>query len=151
MASIGPSLPPHLAKRKRTPDDDNETSADSPPTKIRASESARTNEDEVDLDSDSDDGYGPSAPKPVARPSSIGPAPPPSKSIGPSLPTKVDGNSLHKDEEVIGPSAPLPPATSTAKRSIGPSTARTQAFPRPCATTSKPFRKATRRLRLRLR
>lgn len=105
-------MPPHLAKRKRTAadDDDNDTSTDSPPTKIRASENARTNQDEAELDSDSDDGYGPPAPKPVVRPSSI----------GPSLPKNTDGNSIDEEEQTISPSAPLPPTTNTAKRSIGP-------------------------------
>ncbi len=120
MASIGPALPPRLAKRKRTPDD--EASTDSPPTKIRASESARTNEDEVDLESDSDDGYGPSAPKPVSHRPSIGPTPLPAASAGPSLPLKiadeitVDG----EDDKTIGPAAPLPPTTHATKRPVGP-------------------------------
>ncbi|KAI1119253.1 hypothetical protein F5Y14DRAFT_397166 [Nemania sp. NC0429] len=94
MASIGPSLPPHLAKRKRTPED--ESSSDSPPAKIRASESAQINRDEIGLesDSDSDDGYGPSAPVvPTTR-----------QSIGPSLPPS------------IGPTPPPPPTVSTQPR-----------------------------------
>ncbi|KAK5630646.1 hypothetical protein RRF57_006361 [Xylaria bambusicola] len=121
MASIGPALPPHLAKRKRTPDDDDETSTDSPASKIRVSESTQTNEDEVELDSDSDDGYGPPAPKPLSRPSSIGPAPPSSTSPGSSLPQKnTNGNRFRESEKTIGPSAPLPPPTHTTKHSIGP-------------------------------
>src|SRR4051794_12654100 len=57
MSSIGPQLPPHLQKRKRTPDDD--ASPDSPPSKAMRP----TNSDEIALDDDSssDDGYGPSA------------------------------------------------------------------------------------------
>ncbi|KAI8623735.1 hypothetical protein F5Y19DRAFT_348418 [Xylariaceae sp. FL1651] len=125
MASIGPSLPSHLAKRKRTPDD--ETSIDSPPSKIRAAESAQVNNNEIELESDSDDGYGPSAPNPVARPSigpsvpSIGPTPPPAASVGPSLPPQnTDEVPLDSDDdEDIGPSPP-PRSTDTAKRSIGP-------------------------------
>ncbi|KAI1815217.1 hypothetical protein GGS20DRAFT_354706 [Poronia punctata] len=83
MASIGPTLPPHLAKRKRTPDDE-ASEDDTPPTKMHAPESAHNSNDkhnteEIDLESsDSDDGYGPPAPKQI-----VGPAPPP---IGPSLP-----------------------------------------------------------------
>ncbi|KAI0521518.1 hypothetical protein F5B22DRAFT_595222 [Xylaria bambusicola] len=120
MASIGPALPPQLAKRKRTPDDE-ETSTDSPASKIRVSESTRTNEDEVELDSDSDDGYGPPAPKAISRPSSIGPAPPPSTSAGPSLSEKNTSSTSPKSEEkTTGPSAPLPPTTHTTNRSIGP-------------------------------
>ncbi|KAI3324555.1 hypothetical protein HD806DRAFT_48669 [Xylariaceae sp. AK1471] len=116
MASIGPTLPPHLAKRKRTPDD--EASSDSPPTKIRASESAQANKDEIELESDSDDGYGPSAPRPMVRPS-IGPPLPPATLSGPSLPQRnADEN---QDNESISPSA-TPPSqtTNTTKRSIGP-------------------------------
>ncbi|KAI0096652.1 hypothetical protein GGR51DRAFT_542944 [Nemania sp. FL0031] len=129
MASIGPTLPPHLAKRKRTPDD--EASADSPPSKIRASETAQTNKDEIELESDSDDGYGPSIPASTTRPSigpslpsSIGPAPPPAPSVGPSLPLKntdeIDVDS--EDDEAPGPlPPPPPPATRTTTRpSIGP-------------------------------
>ncbi|KAI0533811.1 hypothetical protein GGR58DRAFT_485226 [Xylaria digitata] len=116
MASIGPTLPPHLAKRKRTPD---EASTGSPPTKIRASESAQTNKDEIELESDSDDGYGSSAPKPTT---SIGPTLPPVISAGPSPPQKnADEIALDsEDDEIIGPSAPLPPTTNSIRRSIGP-------------------------------
>ncbi|RWA13682.1 hypothetical protein EKO27_g1408 [Xylaria grammica] len=122
MASIGPTLPPHLAKRKRTPDDEAPTG--SPPAKIRASESAQTNKDEIELESesDSDDGYGPPAPKSTTRRPSIGPTAPPATSAGPSLPQKnaeevaLDG----EDDEVIGPSAPLPSNKNNTRRPIGP-------------------------------
>ncbi|KAF2969919.1 hypothetical protein GQX73_g3655 [Xylaria multiplex] len=117
MASIGPTLPPHLAKRKRTPDD--EASTGSPPTKIRASESTQTNKDEIELESNSDDGYGPSAPKPTA---SIGPTLPLVIPAGPSLPqNNADEIALDsEDDETIGPSAPLPPTTNSTRPSIGP-------------------------------
>ncbi|KAI1421381.1 hypothetical protein F5Y12DRAFT_33383 [Xylaria sp. FL1777] len=120
MASIGPTLPPHLAKRKRTPDD--ESTTDSPPNKIRVSESARTNEDEVELESDSDDGYGPPAPKPTSRPASIGPALPPAAPARPNLPRKNSDEIPLDDEDdrTIGPSAPSPPPTHTSKGSVGP-------------------------------
>ncbi|KAI1314223.1 hypothetical protein F5Y03DRAFT_381016 [Xylaria venustula] len=110
MASIGPTLPPHLVKRKRTPDD--EASTDSPPAKVRASDKARTNENEVDIESDSDDGYGPPAPKSVSRP----------PAIGPTLPQKnPDEVALDdQDDRSVGPSAPLPPSTHSPRRSIGP-------------------------------
>ncbi|CAJ2499898.1 Uu.00g027510.m01.CDS01 [Anthostomella pinea] len=115
MSSIGPQLPPHLAKRKRTPDDD--TPADSPPTKVHATErSARANQDELDLgsDSDSDDNYGPSAPNPTSRPTVAGPAaPPPSGSIEPLLAhSQTDEIAIDSDDggdDDIGPSAPPPP------------------------------------------
>ncbi|KAI1267690.1 hypothetical protein F5Y18DRAFT_308367 [Xylariaceae sp. FL1019] len=133
MASIGPSLPPHLAKRKRDEDDDE--SSDSPPAKIRASDSpidssrAQQNTDEVALESDEDeDNIGPTAPPKSA--SSIGPAAPPSASIGPTLPPQnTEEVALQSDDEDdIGPSAP-PPGTM-AKRSVGP------AFP-PSSNTDK--------------
>ncbi|KAI0020750.1 hypothetical protein F4780DRAFT_345326 [Xylariomycetidae sp. FL0641] len=128
MSSIGPELPPHLSKRKRSQEDD--ATADSPPAKVHAKEGARLNQDEVDLDSDSDDGYGPSAPKPTARPSigpamppSVGPAPPPS--IGPSLPPSSasrDAPARDGEAKPIEPSAPAPTPTSKPKKgpSIGP-------------------------------
>ncbi|KAI1323534.1 hypothetical protein F5Y16DRAFT_383448 [Xylariaceae sp. FL0255] len=126
MSSIGPSLPPHLAKRKRTPDDDG-TSADTPPAKIRASESGQTsNKDEIDLeDSDSDDGYRPSA----SIGPSIGPSayPPRVAGAGPSLPQPPQQNtdeipleSEDEDEDDMGP-APSGPAPPPAKRTMGPS------------------------------
>ncbi|KAI0141549.1 hypothetical protein GGR57DRAFT_487416 [Xylariaceae sp. FL1272] len=123
MASIGPSLPPHLAKRKR--DEDEETSTDSPPAKIRASDSPigpawpQQNTDEVALDSDDEeDDIGPSAPPETAT--SIGPAAPPPASIGPSQPPQnTDEIALDSDDDDdIGPSAP--PQSANTKRSLGP-------------------------------
>ncbi|GAW11662.1 hypothetical protein ANO14919_010100 [Xylariales sp. No.14919] len=122
MASIGPTLPPHLAKRKRTPDDEAPTG--SPPAKIRASESTQTNKDEIELESesDSDDGYGPSAPKSTTRRPPIGPTAPPATSAGPSPPQKnAEEVALDsEDDEVIGPSAPLPSNKNNTRRPIGP-------------------------------
>lgn len=98
MSSIGPQLPPHLQKRKRTPE--SHASRDSPPTKV----TRRTNEDEIALDDDdssSDDGYGPS----------IGPtAGPTMPASGPSSsPSKITAEGSAKPRPAIGPSAP--PAT----------------------------------------
>ncbi|KAI1649942.1 uncharacterized protein F4817DRAFT_299862 [Daldinia loculata] len=108
MSSVGPQLPPHLSKRKRTPEDE---SADSPAAKLRATEGAQTNQDEIDLDSDDDDddGYGPPAPQPAAK-TSIGPTLPPSNTDE----IKLDDS----DDDDTGPSAP-PPPTNT-RPSIGP-------------------------------
>lgn len=91
MSSIGPQLPPHLTKRKRSPEDE---SPDSPSTKT----SRPNNENEIALDgdeSDSDDGYGPSAPK--AAPTA-GPQRP---SIGPSLPPTAASASGNTDEVAL--------------------------------------------------
>ncbi|KAI1392837.1 uncharacterized protein F4822DRAFT_392361 [Hypoxylon trugodes] len=106
MSSIGPQLPPHLTKRKRTPDDE---SPESPAAKIQTTNRAPINEDEVNLDSDDDDDYGPSVPQTATK-----------TSIGPTLPpTNKDEIPLDdSDDDDIGPSAPPPPAAP--KPSIGP-------------------------------
>ncbi|KAJ4271570.1 hypothetical protein NW762_000274 [Fusarium torreyae] len=92
MSSIGPQLPAHLSKRKRTPEDEASNSS-----KHRRSESPAKNKDEIDLD-DSDDGYGPSAPLP------------PKASIGPALPTSNrDEIDLESDSDSdTGPAPPKP-------------------------------------------
>ncbi|KAI1433872.1 hypothetical protein GGR50DRAFT_666259 [Xylaria sp. CBS 124048] len=125
MASIGPTLPPHLAKRKRTPDDGE--SSNSPPAKAHASGSTQVNKDEVEFDGDSDSdsvGYGPSAVVPATLPStwpsipiSIGLTPPPDGLT--FTPTNADEVALDSDDDqAIGPSAP--PTTNTAKQPVGP-------------------------------
>ncbi|KAL2016365.1 hypothetical protein VTK56DRAFT_3823 [Thermocarpiscus australiensis] len=147
MASIGPQLPPHLQKRKRTPEDDAEPT--SPPAKA----SRRDNEDEIPLDDDSDDGLGPSAPRPTNTnvnddgtprpPPVIGPSPhrqivdsaasapaDRKRTVGPALPpsaapTNEDEIPLGGDSD-DGPAGPAPPPTtagpaaSPPKRVIGP-------------------------------
>ena len=91
MASIGPQLPPHLQKRKRTPEDED---LGSPPPKA----SRRSNDDEIPLDDDSDDDYGPKAPTlAVKNRTAAGPARP-APSIGPSIGPSVGPS--------IGPSRP---------------------------------------------
>lgn len=141
MASIGPQLPRHPQKRKRTPEVDAPDTA--PPTKANR----RDNEDEIALnDSDSDDGFGPSAPAPAAaKPApSIGPSLPPQpernnssdtpkteRRIGPALPptsTNMDEIDLNDDtsDSDTGPAPPprigptAPPTSTTAKRTFGP-------------------------------
>lgn len=112
MSSIGPQLPPHLTKRKRSPEDE---SPDSPSTKT----SRPNNENEIALDgedSDSDDGYGPSAPRPAAT---TGPQRPP---IGPTLPhTAASGSNTDEialnsdsDDDDTGPAPP--PSKQTASK-----------------------------------
>ena len=135
MSSVGPQLPPHLAKRKRTPDDDGQDQPASPPAK-----NARVNKDELDVDdSDSDDDYGPSAPapQPAVGPSlpaaantneinlnddsdsDVGPRPPPSKlPAGPSLPppAAADDDSSSDEDDDYGPALP----TAATRPQIGP-------------------------------
>jgi len=116
MPSVGPELPPHLAKRKRSITDSNHPS--SPPQKIQAATAPRIvgpslppkNPDALDLDSSSEDEYGPSA-VPAAKKASpsrrvLGPAPPPANLAEmPSHPANHDDSSSDDD---YGPS--LPPA-----------------------------------------
>ncbi|KAI1806996.1 hypothetical protein F4811DRAFT_507784 [Daldinia bambusicola] len=112
MSSIGPQLPPHLSKRKRTPEDE---SPESPAAKLRATSLPQVNKnrDEINIDSDdddeNDDGYGPPAPQQAAK-ASIGPTLPPSNTDE----IKLDDS----DDDDIGPSAPPPPAST--RPSIGP-------------------------------
>lgn len=120
MSSIGPQLPPHLTKRKRSPDDE---SPDSPSAKT----SRPNNDNEIALDgeeSDSDDVYGPSAPRPEAT---AGPQRP---SIGPTLPpTAASGSNTDEialnsdsDDDDTGPAPPSAPKTTAAqpRRVMGP-------------------------------
>lgn len=129
MSSIGPQLPPHLSKRKRTPDDEGE--ADSPPSKR-----APSNQDEIALDDDDsdDDGFGPVAPK--ASTLSIGPtlAPPnltskpamgPSSgpSRGPTLPPSNTNEISLEDSDDDSDAGPAPAVASIPqppKRVLGP-------------------------------
>ncbi|KAL2876735.1 hypothetical protein SGCOL_008102 [Colletotrichum sp. CLE4] len=120
MSSIGPQMPPHFTKRKRTPDDQG---ANSPPTKHTR------NADEIDLDDDdSDDAYGPTAPSAPAAPKN--PTPSSKPSIGPTLPPSNPTNSSEiplddsDSEDDYGPTAPRASAStqepSKTKPSIGP-------------------------------
>ncbi|KAK4177729.1 hypothetical protein QBC36DRAFT_326321 [Triangularia setosa] len=99
MSSIGPQLPPHLQKRKRTPEDDELPGY--PPPKV----SRRDNDDEIPPDDNSDDGFGPSAPAPT-RPS-IGPSLPPASatSSNPSNPT-IAKPSTGPSRPPVGPARP---------------------------------------------
>ncbi|KAK3362614.1 hypothetical protein B0T25DRAFT_524779 [Lasiosphaeria hispida] len=110
MASIGPQLPLHLQKRKRTPEDDIEQPT--PPTKA----SRHTNGDEILLDDSdsSDDGFGPSAPShTVKKP----PTSAPKQSIGPSLPP----NFTKYQDKKRPPSSPrVAKASPKPSKPIGP-------------------------------
>ncbi|KFY59773.1 hypothetical protein V497_04080, partial [Pseudogymnoascus sp. VKM F-4516 (FW-969)] len=133
MSGIGPQLPPHLAKRKRSTDDSTSLNPPSPPTKIRAtSRDADTqprrvlgpslppsahNEEEIGLDDSSDDDSGP-MPPPESKPRRVmGPAAPP------PAPTNTDEIPLDdSSDDDVGPS--LPPSTTGAaappRRVLGP-------------------------------
>ncbi|KAK1731789.1 hypothetical protein CaCOL14_008978 [Colletotrichum acutatum] len=125
MSSIGPQMPPHLTKRKRTPDDQG---AGSPPPKH-----TRNNTDEIDLDDDDsdDDAYGPIAPSAVVAAASNNPTPSSKPSIGPTLPPSNPTNSSEiplddsASEDGYGLTAPRASAPAQeapkTKPSIGPS------------------------------
>ena len=125
MPTVGPSLPPHLQKRKRSIND--AEGPNSPPRKVQAAlgpiPPPSKNPDELDVDDDSsDDGYGPSlqAPRPkAASPPSkrvLGPAPPPSKT-----PDKLNIEDESSSDDGYGPSAQLPKAgPAQPKRILGP-------------------------------
>lgn len=122
MSSVGPQLPPHLAKRKRSVDDEDEPH--SPPHKIQAATAPRTlgpalphtqNPDELDMGESSEDDYGPSlgpakAPGPPKR--VLGPAPPPTAN-----PDELD---LSESEDDYGPSKPSTKTPTPPKRVLGP-------------------------------
>ncbi|KAB5549927.1 hypothetical protein GE09DRAFT_1288487 [Coniochaeta sp. 2T2.1] len=100
MSSIGPQLPPHLQKRKRSEDDN---APDSPPTKTMR---PANNTDEIDLaDDSSDDGYGPSADAAPAK----------APQHGPSRPSPSTKPTTSPRPTTIGPSMPPP-----AQQPIGP-------------------------------
>ncbi|KAH8899207.1 hypothetical protein GQ53DRAFT_741310 [Thozetella sp. PMI_491] len=108
MASIGPQLPPHLQKRKRSGDDDD--APDSPTPKTR-----RNNKDGGGQEDDSEDDFGPrTSQPPPSRPAgtrrqlSIGPSIPPEPnqdeiSLGSSEDSDTD---LPPPVQYIGPSVP---------------------------------------------
>ncbi|RCI12544.1 hypothetical protein L249_0295 [Ophiocordyceps polyrhachis-furcata BCC 54312] len=127
MPSIGPQLPSHLCKRKRT---ESPSPPKSPPLETRATRppNNNANADEIDLDLDLDPNDE-DAPAPAA----IGPSLPPStkNTIGPSLPPppsapndnpqpvpEPDSGSSDSDSDFsYGPSLP----SSAPRPSIGPS------------------------------
>ncbi|KAL3422189.1 hypothetical protein PVAG01_06345 [Phlyctema vagabunda] len=136
MSSVGPQLPPHLMKRKRSVDDDD--TPNSPPHKLQAAEEPQparrvgptlppsTTEGEISISSDEEDDYGPSVGP--SKPSTA----PAKEAVGPALPstttsTTVEGEiALSSDEEddygpSVGPSAPkAATAPAPTKRVLGP-------------------------------
>lgn len=109
MSSIGPQLPPHLTKRKRTPDDE------SPPR----AKTSRTNPDEITLDDDdSDDGYGPTA-VPAAQPKPAPARAPTGPTLPPSRPTNEDETPLG-DNDSDDSTGPAPQPQPQPRRVMGP-------------------------------
>jgi hypothetical protein len=131
MHTVGPTLPPHFQKRKRSPPAAEDPT--SPPSKIRAASPPRVlgpvpppkNPDELEIQNESsEDDYGPSIqtkPKPeTPRPTKqvLGPAaPPPSQN-----PDELDLQDVDSENDDYGPSAQPKPAAvvATAKPILGP-------------------------------
>lgn len=89
MPSVGPELPPHLSKRKRSIDDGNDESP-SPPTKIQAASPSRERR-------------------------ILGPAPPPAPLDGkPPQPAEEPEDGSSSDEDDYGPSLPPAPGSTAA-------------------------------------
>lgn len=123
MSSIGPQLPPHLAKRKRNSEDEADSASVSPPSKTPRGPNAESDSD--------DDDHGPSAPKssigptmppPTEQEPVIGPVLPRSVAAGPTLPpTNTDEIALNSEgDDAFDPvpttGSPVPPT----KRVLGP-------------------------------
>ncbi|RDW87548.1 hypothetical protein BP5796_03242 [Coleophoma crateriformis] len=127
MSSVGPQLPAHLAKRKRSIDD--EEAPGSPPRKLQAAEepckvagpaAPTNNEGEIALSSDDDSDFGPSAgpAAPISNPP-VGPSAPPASTEGEIALSDDD------DEDDYGPAAPsgdlkAPSGPAPTKRVLGP-------------------------------
>ncbi|KAF8865360.1 hypothetical protein BDZ45DRAFT_668780 [Acephala macrosclerotiorum] len=140
MPSVGPEIPSHLAKRKRSIDEAEDPK--SPPRKVLAATAPTVgptlppskNPDELDVDDSSEDDYGPSLgpSKPTTKAASppskrvLGPAPP--AAVGPSLPPSKNPDELDiesdSEDDGYGPAAPATkPASAAAqppKRVLGP-------------------------------
>ncbi|KAL5345717.1 hypothetical protein ACLOAV_009471 [Pseudogymnoascus australis] len=134
MSGIGPQLPPHLAKRKRSTDDSTTLNPPSPPTKIRAtsrdadSQPRRVlgpslpppphNEEEIGLDDSSDDDSGPMPPPESELRRVMGPAAPP-----PASTNNDDEIALDSSDDDVGPYLPSSTTTAAApapRRVLGP-------------------------------
>lgn len=130
MSSVGPQLPPHLAKRKRSADDEE---PNSPPRKVQAATVPRTlgsslppasNPDALDLGESSEDDYGPAV-GPARSAESKTSTQAAKRVLGPAMPpepTNPDALDLEDSDDDYGPSMPVPisKAVPEPKRVIGP-------------------------------
>lgn len=143
---VGPELPPHLVKRKRSIDDDEHPN--SPPHKVQAATAPRTlgptlppskNPDELDVDDSSESDYGPSVPATkFTRPAS-----PPKRVLGPTPPSQaknpeeLDIEASSEDDygpflqPTSGPPKPTSKPSPAPKRILGPA-------PPPAPLTERP-------------
>ena len=147
MPTVGPTLPPHLQKRKRSPSEVEDPA--SPPSKIRAALPTQVlgpapppqNPDELDIqDESSGDDYGPSIQSPDTRAKAKASPPPPKRVLGPAPPPPPSKNPDEVDledessEDDYGPSAHPKPAPA-AKPILGPA-------PPPANLSEKPLHSA---------
>ncbi|KUJ24298.1 uncharacterized protein LY89DRAFT_679461 [Mollisia scopiformis] len=140
MPSVSPELPPHLAKRKRSIDEDEDPK--SPPRKVVAATAPRAvgpslptqaagptlppskNPDGLNVEDSSDDDYGPSLGP--SKPSTKAPSPPPKRVLGPTPPPTTNPDELNLDDDDssddgYGPSVPTSePKSAAPKRVLGP-------------------------------
>ncbi|CAK7215527.1 hypothetical protein SCUCBS95973_002505 [Sporothrix curviconia] len=147
MSQIGPAMPPHLAKRKREADADNDAEdgrrvrRGSPIGPAPAPAKAATaqgptlppqhglNEDEIDLDyGDSDDDTAGQAPPPAKASTAPGPAPhvPPNHAANAD---EIDLDYGDSDDDNAGP-APPSAASQPARPVMGPTMGPTMPSPR---------------------
>jgi hypothetical protein len=100
MPAVGPELPAHLAKRKRSSDHIYENDRTSPPSKIRAASPPLR-------------ALGPAAPPQATEKRVLGPAPPPAPlTERPEVSEEASDNDDSSDDDDYGPS--LPPAAGSA-------------------------------------
>ncbi|KAE8451099.1 hypothetical protein EG329_004771 [Mollisiaceae sp. DMI_Dod_QoI] len=130
MPSVGPELPPHLAKRKRSIDEAEDPK--SPPRKVLAAIAPivgptlppSKNPDELDVGDSSDDDYGPSLGP--SKPATKAVSPPTKRVLGPAPPPTTNPDELNVEDssdDDYGPSAPASKPISAApvpKRVLGP-------------------------------
>ncbi len=118
MASIGPALPPHLQKRKRGSEADDETPG-SPPSKIKRG----GNEDEIALSDSSEDDMGPMPARPTSTSAQNGPAPP-RPAIGPVPHPGANDDEIDlgdsDEDDATGPMAPSAAKPAPSPLIIGP-------------------------------
>jgi hypothetical protein len=109
MPSIGPTLPPHLAKRGRDEADDRDSSPESSDKRPRIAGPTLPPQDSRSRSSSTDSDIGP-APPPSSKPARvIGPAPPPaSLEEQPQHPPNDDDSDSDSSDDDFGPAPPPP-------------------------------------------
>ncbi|KAJ6442953.1 ABC bile acid transporter [Purpureocillium lavendulum] len=138
MSSIGPQLPAHLSKRKRTPEDDGGADGDASTKLPRRADRpppppppANSNEIGLDDESDDDNDIGPSAPPAQASRPAAGP------SLPPSVAANKDAIDLSdSDSDSDSDTGPAPPPSASASSSRPQPRPESQPRPTPAAAPS---------------